>query len=139
MKELLGHYKLLIFPETKSEDDQPIFSFLTADLKVNKKIRSLNASGLGGQVSKGSSRKFYKELLEGQVKKTLHNHPQIGRSKSILKNSGPSGQLRNRLMLFEDHLESDSEDNDPSRSLVSESPSDLFPEFVGADAEAKRI
>lgn len=59
LKDLLGHYKLLIFPETKSLAEQPIFSFLTADFKVHKKFRPFNASVLGGDVSKGSSRKFY--------------------------------------------------------------------------------
>lgn len=62
---MLGHYKLLIFPETKSLGDQPIFSFLTADLKVHKKFRLFNASVLGGDVTNGSSKKFYQELLEG--------------------------------------------------------------------------
>ena len=56
---MLGHYKLLIFPETKSLGDQPIFSFLTADLKVHKKFRLFNASVLGGDVTNGSSKKFY--------------------------------------------------------------------------------
>ena len=56
---MLGHFKLLIFPETKSLAEQPIFSFLTADLNVHKKIRPFNASILGGDVSKGSSKKFY--------------------------------------------------------------------------------